>query len=552
MDDYVSLVPRGLQDVVQDLLRKQLQQAAPESSLIFLESLGEDPIHYDAVHLRELQDALSQAFLKKKAKRQKTSTSQEPLLTRHITGTVLDSRTNRHVSLGYDDSTTTMTTPCWSTDGANTGLVWTRFQTDAPATVVASCRCLGSLLAFVHAYPQENLSPASSMEEVLQKLKDEMGPLSSSISSATWSRPLDLWRRHLKQPDLPVSLVVKYRCSSLRDENKKYPYARQDLLQDAAASLRPADCTWKVDLAAFDLEVVWLWRPQGAVVALSLRDYKAVGAHSYAKGILPPDVTPPHLTGHVLSRIVRLRPPTAQLLLHMANLKEGETLVDPCVGIGTTVLECLHLREPRGLMALGGDLELVDTLRPIAVEYTKQTHVWLAAQRQKEGRASVTATMASLCVWDATQMPLATASVDVIVSDLPFGRSCLSTSRLQELIPLLLDECARILRPNEGRMVLLCGNFQALLDGLQQTNFRRRMRDGLSPAEAMTTTATTPLLWDLPVPACRPVNVGGHCVWIVKVRRGGALVATQKDPRRAAVLQGYLRRRDQRARRPHR
>jgi len=59
--------------------------------------------------------------------------------------------------------------------------------------------------------------------------------------------------------------------------------------------------------------------------------------------------------------------------------------------------------------------------------------------------------------WDAALLPLCDRSVDTVVSDLPFGVKCLTAAKLQKLLPLAFRECARVLRPGTGRMVLLCG-----------------------------------------------------------------------------------------------
>lgn len=295
----------------------------------------------------------------------------------------------------------------------------------------------------------------------------------------------------------------------------------------------------EVDLDDFDLEIVWFWRPHATVVALSLRDYTAVGAISFAKGLgLPPDISPPYLQGQVLSEIIRLRPSTAQLLLHMADLQDGDVVVDPCVGIGTVVLECLHMRQPSCLVAMGGDLELKDTLRTTAADYAQQTRQWLAATAPpQEGRRPTTSTtVASLFAWDATALPLSQASVDAIVSDLPFGRSCLSANRLNELLPLMLAEFSRVLRPSTGRLVLLCGNHQVLLEGLQQAN-QKAMASVAQHCDHHDATAV--LCWELPVSTCRPVNIGGQLAWILCVRRGPRLV--DRIGRTSALLRYHVR-----------
>merc|ERR1711971_214437 len=59
-----------------------------------------------------------------------------------------------------------------------------------------------------------------------------------------------------------------------------------------------------------------------------------------------------------------------------------------------------------------------------------------------------------LRVCDATAMPLPDNCIDVVVSDLPFGRQHGSLAINAELYPRLLSEIARVMRP-AGRATLL-------------------------------------------------------------------------------------------------
>ena len=109
-----------------------------------------------------------------------------------------------------------------------------------------------------------------------------------------------------------------------------------------------------------------------------------------------------------------------------------------------------------------------------------------------------------MAAWDAAQLPIRTATIDAIVSDLPFGQQCLSAKAVNQLVPLIFRECARVLVPtttnaNESgaRMVLLCGHFQTILKGLEESK----------------------VYWKQPCTAITPVTIGGILAWIVRVDR---------------------------------
>ncbi len=107
-------------------------------------------------------------------------------------------------------------------------------------------------------------------------------------------------------------------------------------------------------------------------------------------------------------------------------------------GAGTILAESLDVAEKRSrggeIRVLGGDID------PNAMFVTSQNleHV---------GRAS-------LARWDATALPLESASVDRIVSNPPFGKQLSSIEQVGPLYEAAAREWNRVLRPG-GRAVLL-------------------------------------------------------------------------------------------------
>lgn len=179
--------------------------------------------------------------------------------------------------------------------------------------------------------------------------------------------------------------------------------------------------------------------------------------------------------------ITRLRPTNAHLLLHLAQIQPGDVVLDPCAGIGTIPLYT------RGV-GIGGDVSLTNPeLAEIATTYQKA--------HTKPGR---------LLAWDATWLPIRSQSIDVVVSDLPFGQQCMSSGKLQTFLPLWMAEMARVLLPN-SKMVLLCGAFAAIIEALRKVNHIQ--------ADS----------WELPCHSIIPVNIGGLLAWVIVVKRGSAV-----------------------------
>ena len=126
-----------------------------------------------------------------------------------------------------------------------------------------------------------------------------------------------------------------------------------------------------------------------------------------------------------------LKPPVAAAMVRLAEAQAGQSVLDPCCGSGTILLEAAAL----GLAVSGGDFD---------------------AQAVQDTRANMRAVDAHLRVehWDARRLPLEDASVDAVVSNLPWGRQILLDEALSALYAEVCLEIERVLRPG-GRAVLL-------------------------------------------------------------------------------------------------
>lgn len=126
-----------------------------------------------------------------------------------------------------------------------------------------------------------------------------------------------------------------------------------------------------------------------------------------------------------------LKPPVAAALLRLAGVQTGESVLDPCCGAGTILIEAALL----GAAARGGDLA------PTALE----------AARANARAAGVEI---DLRLWDARRLPLESGSVAHIVTNLPWGRQIEVEVELARYYRELLGEMSRVLR-RHGTMVLL-------------------------------------------------------------------------------------------------
>ena len=116
------------------------------------------------------------------------------------------------------------------------------------------------------------------------------------------------------------------------------------------------------------------------------------------------------------------------------------TLIDPCCGNGIIplVASSLYPRliERGALRVVGSDLDAASVA------------VAVAAQNVACGKSS--RRPCEFMLSDCRNLPLKTASVDRVVTDMPFGHRCSSGSQVGKLMPALLREVVRVLRPGGG------------------------------------------------------------------------------------------------------
>ncbi|RZQ62429.1 methyltransferase domain-containing protein [Amycolatopsis suaedae] len=136
-----------------------------------------------------------------------------------------------------------------------------------------------------------------------------------------------------------------------------------------------------------------------------------------------------------------LHPPLAAAMVRLAGPFDGARLLDPCCGVGTVAVEAA--RSGTALSIVAGDVN------PAAVA---------AAAANGVGTA-VAWTLA-----DAGRLPVASGSVDLVVTNPPWGRQVSPAGTLARRPPRFWTELRRVLRP-DGRAVLLVPDAAALLAG---------------------------------------------------------------------------------------
>ncbi|XP_051010958.1 LOW QUALITY PROTEIN: tRNA (guanine(6)-N2)-methyltransferase THUMP3-like [Acomys russatus] len=157
-----------------------------------------------------------------------------------------------------------------------------------------------------------------------------------------------------------------------------------------------------------------------------------------------------------------LRSALAYGMLRLCDPKPTDVIVDPMCG--TAVIPIEEDTEESHCYHIAGDNN------PLAVNRAANKISSLLTNSQiKDGKIPWILPIDAV-EWDICNLPLRTASVDVIVTDMPFGKGIGSKKRNQNLHPACLWEMSHVCRPGTGRAVLLTQDkkcFAKELSGLE-------------------------------------------------------------------------------------
>lgn len=309
-------------------------------------------------------------------------------------------------------------------------------ETAAPLEEVTALRAVDRLFLLALHHPSPNYPAEDSLVAAFKAWV-----VSETID---WPAILDVWQKayhaHLRPPEVaPASGFGYYPDTPCRRWDSRYAYANSGIsfaVSCTRTGLRTKSLTskqiaqhcgdslveefgWKVDLEQPALSIAIYATDDHFIVGIPLLESQvAKREHIRGKG---------------------LRCSIAYAMCRAAGVANGSVILDPMCGRGTTLLE--GAVDWPDAHYIGGDLD--DT----TLEYAR-----INAERLRE--SSLPGLSLSLFKWDATRLPLRDRSVDVVVSDVPYGKRHGSKEDNRRLYPHLLEEFARVLRPG-GRVVLL-------------------------------------------------------------------------------------------------
>ncbi|XP_071082717.1 tRNA (guanine(6)-N(2))-methyltransferase THUMP3-like [Haliotis cracherodii] len=183
---------------------------------------------------------------------------------------------------------------------------------------------------------------------------------------------------------------------------------------------------WNVDMKKFDVEVILNieWTDVSVCIGLT-------------RGSL-------HHRNITVFGATTLRPTVACNMLRLCKIQPGDVVCDPMCGSGS-----IPIQAARGWPEA---YHLSGEKFPLAVDRTVQNVAALNKELIADNKRSIAVDAG---YWDVTYLPFRESSVDVFITDLPFGKRMGSRYNNLKLYPEALIEMARVCRPGSGRVCLL-------------------------------------------------------------------------------------------------
>eukprot|EP00088_Acartia_fossae_P018880 TRINITY_DN20945_c0_g1_i6.p1 TRINITY_DN20945_c0_g1~~TRINITY_DN20945_c0_g1_i6.p1 ORF type:complete len:397 (+),score=62.27 TRINITY_DN20945_c0_g1_i6:43-1233(+) len=260
--------------------------------------------------------------------------------------------------------------------------------------------------------------------------EDQLISLADYAESLPWDKALQVWKDVMKfkgtvikeDKDTKVDDVPSFRCSCYRTgSNHKFKSSEAQI----SVGGRIHDIFgWNVKMKDYDLEVVMNCDIDQVYVTIALTN-KA-------------------LFNRTLSHLgfLCLKPTVCACLVRFAKIEPGDVVLDPMCGGGSIPLEGSQM--DTGGYFIGGEIS------PGGAERSRKNQTDISTLH---GLSKVP--LMDAMQWDALHPCLRDNSVDVIISDLPFGKRSGSKADNRVLYPRTMNAMARLVRPSTGRAVLL-------------------------------------------------------------------------------------------------
>ncbi|XP_060897902.1 THUMP domain-containing protein 3 isoform X2 [Labrus mixtus] len=227
------------------------------------------------------------------------------------------------------------------------------------------------------------------------------------------------------QEAAPQDKVIKFRVTCNR-AGDKHSFSSNEAARDFGGAVQEF-FQWKADMTKFDIEVLLNIHNEEMVIGIALTEESL---HRRNISHFGPTT---------------LRSTLCYGMLRLCKPQPSDVILDPMCGTGAIPLE--------GAIEFNSSFYIAGDNYDMAVNRTVNNICHIQKRRVEKGSPS--GLPIDTVRWDLCNLPMRTSSVDIIITDMPFGKRMGSRKKNWDLYPSCLREMARVCRPGTGKAVLL-------------------------------------------------------------------------------------------------
>ncbi|KAG7478008.1 hypothetical protein MATL_G00075900 [Megalops atlanticus] len=229
-----------------------------------------------------------------------------------------------------------------------------------------------------------------------------------------------------EQEEEGTDRLLKFRVTCNR-AGDKHSFTSNEAARDFGGAVQD-HFLWKPDMTKFDIEVLLNIHNSEVVIGIALTEESL------------------HRRNITHFGPTTLRSTLAYGMLRLCKPQVSDVIIDPMCGSGAIPLE--------GAIEWQHSFYMAGDNNDMAVSRTVNNISHIQKKRQDKGSTAWGLPIDTL-QWDLCSLPMRTGSVDIIITDMPFGKRMGSRKKNWDLYPSCLKEMARVCRPGSGKAVLL-------------------------------------------------------------------------------------------------
>ncbi|XP_051931533.1 THUMP domain-containing protein 3 [Hippocampus zosterae] len=253
----------------------------------------------------------------------------------------------------------------------------------------------------------------------------EEAPLADGLNKTEEATDTETTNTQDSEEAAPGAKIMKFRVTCNR-AGDKHSFSSNEAARDFGGAVQEF-FQWKADMTKFDIEVLLNIHNSEVVIGIALTEESL---HKRNISHFGPTT---------------LRSTLCYGMLRLSKPQPSDIVLDPMCGTGAIPLE--------GALEFPASFYLSGDNNDMAVNRTVNNVCHL--QKRKADKGSAPGLPIDTVRWDLCSLPMRSSSVDIIITDMPFGKRMGSRKKNWDLYPSCLREMARVCRPASGKAVLL-------------------------------------------------------------------------------------------------